>query len=158
MSNPRPRPIAVDELPVAGEIGPLPDLLDAPFWDGLAVGVLRVQRCDHCATWVWSPQWICPQCHSFDLTWTETPARGTVYTWTRTWQRFNPEFDGVGPYTTVLVELPEAGNVRILGLLADAVDADIGDEVVGVIQQRSELTTGQPVLRWRLADSSGQGD
>lgn len=145
------RPIGVEGFPVAGPIGPMPDGLDTTFWEGLEAGELRIQRCRSCSTWIWSPQWICHRCHSFDLGWDATPARGRVYTWTRTWQPFEPSFAQVGPFLTVLVELPQAGDVRILGCLADATQVTIGDEVVGVIQAPSELTGGVPVLRWRLA-------
>lgn len=147
------RAFAVDEFPVAGPVGPMPDGLDTPFWNGLDEGELRVQRCRDCSTWVWGPQWICHCCHSFELDWQSIPAVGRVYSWTRTWQPFEPDFAALNaPFLTVLVELPEAGNVRILGCLADATEVSIGAGVVGAIQQPSKLTDGRSVLRWRLAD------
>ncbi len=138
-------------MPVIGEIGPLSDGLDAPFWSGLADGVVRIQRCDGCGTWIWGPQWLCGTCHRFDPSWVEVEPRGVIYAWTRTWQPFAPEFSAVTPYVTVLVELLDAGGRRLLGLLADDQSADpvIGAAVEGVIQPPSPATTGHPVLRWR---------
>jgi hypothetical protein len=56
------------------------------------------------------------------------------------------------PYVNVLVELPHAGNRRLLGLLVgDDAGLAIGAEVVGVIQKPSTLTNNHAVLRWELA-------
>ena len=43
--------------------GPSPDGLDTPHWDGLRAGKLLLQRCHDCASWIWSPRPICPNCH-----------------------------------------------------------------------------------------------
>jgi uncharacterized OB-fold protein len=139
------------DVPVIGEIGPLPDGLDEPFWIALQRGAVALQRCEGCGTWIWGPQWLCPNCHRFDPAWVEVEPRGRIFSWTRTWQGFAPEFADVLPYVTVLVELPEAGNRRLLGILLDADEAEpaIGQEVEGVIQPPSERTSGMPVLRWR---------
>jgi uncharacterized OB-fold protein len=74
-----------------------------------------------------------------------------VFTWIRTWQEFTPELAGKVPFVTVVVELPDAGGVRLVGILLgdDSVDPRIGDPVDGVIQPGCELTGGAAVLRWR---------
>jgi uncharacterized OB-fold protein len=141
----------LDEVPVIGEIGPMPDGLDEPFWTGLQRGVLMIQRCEGCSIWIWGPQWLCPTCHRFDPAWVEVEPRGRIYSWTRTWQSFAAEFADHLPYVTVLVELPGAGGRRLLGILVDDDDQSpvIGEPVEGVIQPPSERTTHMPVLRWR---------
>ncbi|MHB8694805.1 MAG: Zn-ribbon domain-containing OB-fold protein [Solirubrobacteraceae bacterium] len=140
--------------PVIGHVGPMPDGRDGPFWDGLERGRLMIQRCPACATWIWGPQWNCPECHRFSPDWTEVQPHGRVFTWTRTWQNFTPEFAELTPYVTVVVELPQAGGRRLLGLLLafgdDAlVDPVLGEELEGVFQPAGELTGGAAVLRWR---------
>ena len=45
------------------------DGLSAPYWQGLRENVLKVQRCSNCGAWQWGPEWLCHQCHSFDLNW-----------------------------------------------------------------------------------------
>ncbi|WP_354700123.1 hypothetical protein DSM112329_00386 [Paraconexibacter sp. AEG42_29] len=147
--------------PVIGDIGPRPDGLDVPFWAGLAEGRLLLQRCGACATWIWGPQWVCPRCRTLEPGWDEVPLRGTVYSWTRTWQPFVPSFKEHLPYVTLLIELPDAGGRRILGLLIDddgTTDPVIGEDVAGVIQPASDVTSGVPVLRWTRGRTATEGD
>lgn len=135
--------------------GPADDGLDRPYWDGLVAGELRLQHCRHCGEWIWGPQWICASCHSFDPDWEPVEPVGTVYSWARSHYPFITELADRVPYVTVLVELPGAGNRRVLGLLVDegADTVRIGDPVVG----RIELDPGAiwPLLRWRRADIEG---
>lgn len=140
-------------LPVIGTIGPRPDGLDTPYWDALAEGRLALQRCGACATWIWGPQWACPSCRTLEPGWDDVPLRGTVFSWTRTWQPFVPQFRELLPYVTVLVELPDAAGRRVLGLLLGdpGTDPVIGERLTGVIQPASDLTGGVPVLRWERA-------
>lgn len=132
--------------------GPAEDGLDTAYWQGLREGELRIQRCASCKTWLWGPRRICGHCHSFDLTWEAVTATGTVYTWSRSWYPYMSELADLLPYVTVLVELPQAGNVRVLGILTgDADEVRIGEEVVGHIEQPA--TAAWPVLRWRKASA-----
>jgi uncharacterized protein len=147
----------LDRTPVIGEVGPRSDGVDTAFWEGLAAGRLLIQRCPECERWIWPAAWACPGCHRMDPDWPEVTPRGTVYTWTRTWQPFTPEFAESLPYLTVVVELEEAGGTRLVGiLLGDQLqDPGIGELVEGVIQQGSELTGGAAVLRWRRRGEAG---
>lgn len=132
--------------------GPSADGLDAPHWDGLRAGKLLLQRCCGCATWIWSPQPICPACHSFEIAWEQVDPAGTIYSWTRTWQAFTAESTGHLPYVVVLVELPTAGCRRLIGVLAraDGLTPRIGAQVRGVIEQPPD-DQHWPLLRWHLA-------
>lgn len=146
--------VPVPELPVIGEIGPAADAIDQPFWDGLARGELLLPRCAGCDRWLWPAQWLCPHCHRFDPAWEAVPAQGRIYSWTRTWHGFASEFAAHTPYVTVVVELPQAGDRRLVGILLPdgrGDDPTIGAPVVGVIQPPGPLTSGMAVLRWRLA-------
>lgn len=136
--------------PVIGERTLLPDDLDAPYWDALGRGELRIQRCRMCEEWIWAPRFVCPSCHTSGPDWERVEARGRVYSWVRTWHPFAAEFADLVPYITVLVELPHAGGRRILGILLgdDSIDPSIGDEVQGAFQPPSDRTAGAPVLRW----------
>ena len=131
--------------------GPADDGSDQPHWDGLREGVLRIQRCGECLRWIWSPRPICPTCHSFDTRWEAVQASGTIYSWTRTWQPFTPESTGHLPYVVVLVELPEAGGSRVVGVLAEAdgVTPAIGAAVHGTIEAPPD-DRHWPLLRWHL--------
>ncbi|MFC9556162.1 Zn-ribbon domain-containing OB-fold protein [Rhodococcus sp. NPDC056960] len=136
--------------------GPSADGLDQPYWDGLTRGELRLQRCGTCKTWIWGPQWVCGSCHTLDPNWESVTPAGTVYSWSRSWYPFITELADRVPYVTVLVELPEAGNRRVLGILTgDDTDAiRIGDPVVGHIEHDEGATW--PLLRWRRSTEGAQ--
>ncbi|WP_068268926.1 Zn-ribbon domain-containing OB-fold protein [Aldersonia kunmingensis] len=133
--------------------GPAADGLDQPYWDGMLAGELRLQRCGNCRVWIWGPQWICGQCHTFDPEWEAVEAVGTVYSWARSHYPFITELADRAPYVTVLVELPGAGNRRVLGILTgDDTNVRIGDPVVGHIELDEGATW--PLLRWRRSEGA----
>jgi uncharacterized OB-fold protein len=141
----------LEQATVIGQVGPRSDGVDTRFWDGLGEGRLLIQHCSGCGRWVWPAAWSCPGCHGRELDWEEVPAKGRVYTWTRTWQPFIPEFAELVPYVTVVVELDGADGTRLVGILLgdDSRDPELGEPLEGVIQPTSELTSGVPVLRWQ---------
>ena len=134
-----------DTPPVLTAAGPRDDGLDAPHWEGLQVGEVRVQRCTRCGNWIWAPQPLCPRCHSFDLAWPAVESAGAVYSWTRTWQPFTTELSGHVPFVVVLAELPAAGGRRLLGVLrdGDCADVRIGAPVRGEIDARPSRAAGR---------------
>ena len=67
-----------------------PDGLSAPYWAGLRESRLRVQRCAHCHTWQFGPEWLCHRCHAFDPEWTEVEPRGRIFSWERIWHPSHP--------------------------------------------------------------------
>ena len=129
------------------------DGLSAPYWQGLREGRLLVQRCAHCGTWQFGPEWICHKCHAFDPAWVEVPARGRIYSWERVWHPVHPALKERCPYLVVLVELPHAGGVRMVGnLLGDPLQqVHIGSEVVGVFEHHPETSPPHALLQWRLS-------
>ena len=129
------------------------DGVSAPFWDGLREARLRVQRCAHCRTWQFGPEWICHRCHAFDPEWVEVPAEGRIYSWERVWHPVHPALKDACPYLAVLVELPHAGHVRLVGnLLGDpAQEVRIGASVRGVFEHHADAPTPHSLLQWQLA-------
>ena len=84
------------------------------------MGKLRIQKCGGCGAWQWGPEWICHRCHSFDLRWHEIVGRGRIYSYQRPHHPVHTALNGHGPYIAVLVELPDYGNIRMVGnLLGD---------------------------------------
>ena len=141
-----------DTPPQMADTGPAEDGSDLPFWEALRNRELRLPQCDECGNWVWPYRPICPCCHSFGRTWSSVALTGTIFSWIRTWLPFAPAFTGHLPFVTLVVELPQAGDRRLLGVLldADGVEPRIGQPVVGEIEA-PEDPDGWPVLRWRLA-------
>lgn len=112
------------------------DGLQEPFWSGLRREELLIQRCRQCATWIFAPEWLCHSCHSFDLDWTPVTPGGVIHSWTRIWHPVMPALAEHVPYIAVVVELPHAGNIRLIGnLLGDSTKpAEIGARVDGVFE------------------------
>ena len=127
------------------------DGLDRSYWEGTRRGELRVQRCRACATWLWGPEWICHRCLSFDLEWAAVEGRGRIYSWERAWHPVHPALKGQPPYIVVLVELPAAGNVRMVGnLLGDPQqEVRIGAPVEAVFEPHDDAKVPYTLVQWR---------
>jgi uncharacterized protein len=136
---------------------PEADGLSAPYWEGLRQERLLVQRCPACGQWQFGPEWLCHQCHRFDPDWVQVAPQGLIYSWERVWHPSHPALKTHGPYLAVLVELPDAGHVRMVGnLLGDPLqEVTIGARVQGVFEHHpAAQPAAQPafsLLQWRLA-------
>lgn len=135
---------------------PAPDGLDAPFWQGLSENKLLIQRCNNCQRWQWGPEWLCHRCHSFDLGYSEimeTQTRGVIYSHERVWHPVHPALKEQGPYIVVLVELPHADHVRLVGnLLGDPGQSiPIGAEVTAVFEHHESEDPPFTLLQWQRA-------
>ena len=132
---------------------PSPDGLDAAYWAGTRRHELWVQRCRACATWQWGPEWLCHACHSFDLRWESVSGPGRVYSWERSWHPVHPALRDACPYTVLLVELPEAGGVRMVGNLVGDPLAPfaIGDAVEPVFEDHNDADVPYTLVQWRLS-------
>jgi uncharacterized OB-fold protein len=133
-----------------------PDGLSRPYWDGLRENTLRVQHCAHCDTWQFGPEWLCHRCLAFDPAWQEIAPRGRIYSWERVWHPSHPVLKGHLPYLVVLVELPHAGNIRMVGnLLGDPLqDVRIDAEVEGVYEHHLDASPQYSLLHWQYVDAS----
>jgi uncharacterized OB-fold protein len=133
---------------------PVPELdqLSKPYWEGLLQGRLMVQCCSNCKSWQFGPEWICYQCHSFDLDWENVGPEGVIYSWERVWHPSHTVLKNHGPYIAVLVELPDAGGIRMVGnLLGDPLqDVQIGASVVGVFEAHTQATPPYGLLHWQI--------
>ena len=126
------------------------DSLDTEYWEAAKRHELVVQRCNSCKGYQWGPEWLCYQCHSFDLGWEKVSGKGTIYSWERIWHPVHPALKEACPYIVVLVELPDAGNVRMVGnLLGDAMQqVVIGSAVEAVFEDHTE--DGVTLVQWQV--------
>jgi len=71
-------------------------------------------------------------------------------------RRVHPALKEVGPYIIVVVELPHAGSVRMLGnLLGDPLQTvEIGAPVEAVFEHHNDAEPPFTLLQWRV---SGKG-
>ena len=125
--------------------------LDEPYWAGLRENKLNAQQCRSCGGYQWGPEYICHHCHSDQLAFIEVEPRGRIYSYERVWHPVHPALAEQGPYLVVLVEMPQAGNVRLVGnLLGDATEeVEIGSEVEGVFEHHEDAEQPFTLLQWR---------
>lgn len=128
---------------------PSPDGLDTAFWEAARRHELVVQKCNNCGGFQFGPEWICHRCRSFDLGWERVSGRGRIYSWERVWHPVHPALKNACPYLVVLVELPDADNVRMVGnLLGDPLQpVEIGSEVEAVYEDHPDQQV--TLVQWR---------
>ncbi|MFS2294264.1 hypothetical protein FHX41_3442 [Actinomadura hallensis] len=137
--------------------GPMADGRDRDYWEALRAGRFVVQRCGSCDAWLPGCRVLCPHCHGFDLSWEPVAAKGRVFTWCRTHHPYMSELADLHPYVSLVVELPGAGGVRVLGMLdPDSEPVRIGDPVSGVIAVPPN--SAWPVMRWTRETAGAEGD
>jgi hypothetical protein len=142
----------------AGLPAPVPaaDGLDAEHWAALARHELAVQRCNGCGRHQWGPEWVCHRCRSFDLGWAVVEPRGVIYSWERVWHPVHPVLAEACPYVVVLVELPHADGVRMVGNLHGDPTAPvpIGAEVDAVFEDHFDGEPPYTLVQWQLGEAS----
>ena len=104
---------------------PRPTPLSRPHWEGCVEGVLRVQRCDECGSFVFVPSPVCGGCRGTKLSWVESSGRGTLYSYTTVHRPQQPVFEV--PYVVAIVELEEGWH-----MLSNLVDVAIDDVAIGM--------------------------
>ena len=113
---------------VFAELFPEVTELNAPFWEGLGAGEVRLQQCADCNTHQYPPETFCYACGSTSLDWTAVSGAGPVYSFIVVHQPYHPAFKPFLPYTVAIVELDEGP--RMLGaMLGLKTPLAIGDRV-----------------------------
>ena len=132
---------------------PTGDGLDARYWEGTRNHELWVQRCAPCGTWQWGPEWICHGCHALEIGWEQVAPEGVIYSWERPWHPVHRALSDACPYVILLVELPHAGGIRMVGNLAgDPLQPfEIGDRVRAVFEDHDEAEVPYTLVQWELA-------
>ena len=98
---------------------PLPSIVGEtkPFWDSCRRGQLMIQQCTECGQYQWYPRGICADCWTDTVEWVQSGGRGTVWTYTVTYQNRTTGFADMVPYVLALVELDEG--VRMFTNIVD---------------------------------------
>ena len=104
MPQPPPRPL------------PVPTPETKHFWDGTAVGELRLQRCRPCGAAYFPPQPFCPHCSSDDVDVVRSSGQGSLHSYVIS-HLAAPGFEA--PYVIGVVQLAEGPR-----LLTNIVDVD----------------------------------
>jgi uncharacterized OB-fold protein len=87
------------------------------------------------------------------MRWVQVEGKGRIWTWTRCWHAVHPALRDHGPYIAVLVELPHAGNIRMLGnLIGDPhQEVAIGASVGAVFEPHDDAPAPYTLVQWRPA-------
>lgn len=104
---------------------PTPSPETSEFWAATAEGRLLLKRCNDCATVIWYPRALCPQCHSKDTSWFDAAGTGQVYSFTVS-RRGEGAYRESAPYVLAYVELEEGPR-----LMTNIVDCDPESVTVG---------------------------
>ena len=102
---------------------------------------------------MWPANFRCGECGSWEQEWVEREMGGTVYSWTRTWYPFEHVEERAKdlPYSVALVEVPDTGGARVLGIVrGDESALHVGAKVAGTIESPSEKTKGYATIVWEV--------
>lgn len=125
--------------------GPIPEVTPAnrPFWDGTAIGELRIRVCKACgARFRFVSEW-CPACWSTDLAWQAASGRGRVTAMTVVQMAPYESVAARVPYVLALIELPEGPTMMSNVVDCDPARVTIGMPVQVTFEQRGELRLPQ---------------
>jgi len=90
---------------------------DAPFWEGVERGELRVQGCARCGRMRFPPRPFCPACQAPESAWQATSGRGTLWSYVIAHPPLVPPFAELAPYNVIVVALEEDPHIRMVGNL-----------------------------------------
>jgi uncharacterized protein len=91
------------------------------FWEGTAVGELRIQTCNACGAKRFPPGPACQECPAYDRGWEVAAGTGTVFSYVV--HRYPPVPGKELPIVIALVDLDEG--VRMVGEVVDVADHEI---------------------------------
>lgn len=108
---------------------PLPMADDQFFWDGVAAGELRLQRCAACGKLRHPPGPMCPHCHSLESSIERASGRGTVYSYVI--PRHTAIESSGDPVIAALIELEEGARLvsNLCGVAPDEIRNGMAVEV-----------------------------
>ena len=113
--------------PAAGEsfLLPLGDEESDGFWEGTALGELRIQECGSCGALRFPPTVMCPECQSTERSWRAVSGRGTIWSFVVVHPPVLPAYAPYVPFPVVTVTLAEKPSLRMVGNLVTGPGGDI---------------------------------
>jgi len=129
---------------------PVPSETNAPYWEGARERRLVLQRCTACGWYNNPPRIICPQCQGESFEWSQVSGKGTIFSYTITYQTVTPGFSDELPYVIVHVGIDEQPECIITTNLVGPWNADTLDINLPVIVE-FEDRGGATLPQFRLA-------
>ena len=78
---------------------------DAPMWESISQGQLKLQRCRETGVFYYPPGPMCPESLSFDVEWAPVSGHGKILSWTVFHRQYLPAYPA--PHLVVAVQLEE---------------------------------------------------
>ncbi len=132
---------------------PVPDEVDAPYFEAANDDRLVIQYCSSCARFQHPPDRVCYQCKSADgLSWREVSGRGTIYSYGVVHDSPITSLQIDQPYNVVVIDLDDCPGINVLSHLPGTPvdEVPIGGKVELMFLKTE--ATGQKVPEWRLVD------
>lgn len=119
---------------------PLPQMNhdSAPFWEGCALGELRVQHCMTCGTHQLPPRARCVECGDTSLNWQAIDLQAEVHSFTVVHRAPSAAFQTDVPYVIALVDLVDRARLMVNVVDCDPELVQIGVSVVIGFDRRSD--------------------
>jgi uncharacterized OB-fold protein len=130
-----------------GELFPEIDELNAPFWSGLALGEVRLQKCGTCGVHQYPPESFCYECGAQDPSWVAVGGEGEVYSFIVVHQQYHKAFKDFLPYTVAIVQMDE-GPRMLCTMLGLKKPIAIGDRVkprIRTVDKERAFLTYEPI-------------
>jgi hypothetical protein len=122
-----------------GFLVPLGDEETDGFWEGTALGQLRLQACGACGRLRFPPRVMCPHCQSVERGWRAVSGRGVIWSFVVAHPPLLPAYAPYAPYPVITVTLDEDPALRMVGNLVETADGPINAVDPATIE------IGQPV-------------
>jgi uncharacterized OB-fold protein len=90
---------------------------DAPMWESVAGGQLKLQCCTSCGTVRYPPGPACPECLCLDSEWVPVGGKGKILSWTVFHRKYLDAYPP--PYLVVAVMLDE-GPIMVANMPVEA--------------------------------------
>ena len=106
-------------------------------------------KCNACDRVHWYPRYICPHCHSMDLTWIEGSGEGTIHTYAVQFRAFGGWAEEV-PFVTAFIDLKEGDRMATVLRGVDAKNPESIRIGTRVKVEFEEMEEGIFVPYWRV--------
>ena len=121
------------------------------WWEHCKKHELVVQKCTDCGTFRHTPAPVCYNCLSWNYEWKSVSGKGVVFSYIICHYPAMAVLREKVPYNVLMVELPDAGNIRMVGNLIDGTpheDIHVGMPVEVAWEDVTDDTT---LPQWKRA-------